>query len=97
MLKSPNFICLIIIKQQLWSNTSIVQKTISVFSTILQGLHAFTASQEILEYNSSLGCHLGHYFPLFKTLETRHRTNAVVLIGEELVITVPCQKVVSYF
>lgn len=66
------------------------------FSTALQGLHAFTVSQEILEYNSSLGCHLGHYFPLFKTLETRHRTNAVVLIGEELVITVSCQKVVSY-
>lgn len=57
------------------------------FSTVLRGLHAFTASQEILEYNSSLGCHLGYYFPLFKTLETRHRTNAVVLIGEELVIT----------
>lgn len=51
----------------------------------------------ILEYNSSLGCHLGYYFPLFKTLETRHRINAVVVIGEELVITVPCQKVVSYF
>lgn len=67
------------------------------FSTALQRLCAFTASREILEYNSSPGCHLGYYFPLFKTLETRHRTNAVVLTGEELVITVPCQKVVSYF
>lgn len=44
------------------------------FSTALQILHDFIASPEILEYNSSLGCLLGHYLPLFKTLETRPRT-----------------------
>lgn len=98
MFKSPHFSCLLIIRQQ-HSPKGHVHCHVTILYPFLASPHhckvcmlSLHLENRILEYNSSLGCHLGYYFPLFKTLETRRRINAVVVIGEELVITVDVSK-----